>query len=216
MIRLIVFDWNGTLLSDTSACLDADNHIIKYFGGKPINLKTYRDTVVIPSYNFYALHGCKMAKLDKKFGMIFHSFYEERAKKCRTRKGAKETLKWLYSNSIGSVILSNHTKNGIIFQLKRLRLDSYIKKVLANSELDAPIKKRNKLKKLQDYIKQNHYNKNEIIIVGDSPEESEIAKKIGIKSVLITDGYYSTSRLKKSKPDYIINNLKEIKKIIKE
>ena len=100
MIKLVVFDWNGTILSDTMACMDSDNHLIKFFGGKPVDLKTYRDTVIIPSNSFYARHGCRMdiiAKQSNRLGQ-FHSFYEERAKKCRTRKGAKEILEWLHSN----------------------------------------------------------------------------------------------------------------------
>ncbi len=217
MIRLVVFDWNGTLLSDTNACMDADNHVIKFFGGNPVNLKTYRDTIIIPSNRFYAQHGCKMSQLIKesaKLGRVFHSFYEERAKKCRARKGAKEILKWLHSNSITSIILSNHTVKGISFQLRRLKLDKYIDQILANSELDTSMIKRNKHEKLQNYMRKNHYNRNEILIVGDSPEESEIAKNLGIKSALITYGYYSIARLKSSKPNHIINNLKELKKII--
>ena len=213
----MVFDWNGTLLSDTRACMDADNHVIKFFGGKPVDLKTYRKTIVIPSIKFYSRHGCKKSQLfkrSKKLGKTFHSFYEERAKKCRARKGAKKLLKWLHKNSIHSIILSNHTSKGIIFQLKRLKLDEYIKYILANDKLDTSMRKRNKTKKLENYIKEKNFKKNQILIVGDSPEESEISKALHIKSVLITDGYYSTSRLKNSKPNYIINNLNELKNII--
>ena len=92
MIKLVVFDWNGTLLSDTNACMAADSHVIKSFGGNPVTLKVYRDTIIIPSNNFYAQHGCDMSQLNresKKLGQVFHSFYEERAKKCRARKGSE-------------------------------------------------------------------------------------------------------------------------------
>ena len=217
MIRLVVFDWNGTLLSDTIACMDADNHVIKFFGGNPVDLKNYRATVTIPSIDFYSQHGCKRSSLikqSKKLGKIFHSFYEERAKKCRARKGAKKLLEWLHKNSICSIILSNHTAKGIVFQLKRLKLDKYIKYILANDKLDTSMMKRNKTEKLEKYINENKIKKNQILIIGDSPEESEISQALHIKSVLITDGYYSTPRLKNSKPDFIINNLSELKNII--
>lgn len=218
MIKLVVFDWNGTLLSDTKACMDTDNYVIKSFGGNPVNLKVYRETIIIPSNNFYAQHGIEMERLikqSKKVGQVFHLFYEKRVKKCRSRKGAKQILKWLDSKSINSLILSNHTVEGISFQLKRLKINDYIKEVLANNELNTSMRTRNKFEKLQDYINKTGYNKNEILIVGDSPEESEIAKRLGIKSILITEGYYSTSRLKNSKPDFLITNLNEIKKIVK-
>ena len=45
MKKLIVFDWNGVLLSDTVACLDADNYMLKQLGAKPISLKRFRETL---------------------------------------------------------------------------------------------------------------------------------------------------------------------------
>ena len=49
MIKLVIFDWNGVLIADTRACLEADNYILKEFGGKPVSLKVYKDTIIIPS-----------------------------------------------------------------------------------------------------------------------------------------------------------------------
>lgn len=54
------------------------------------------------------------------------------------------------------------------------------------------------------------------MIIGDSPEEVEIGKDVGIKTVAITGGYYSTSRLRKSKPDFLINNLIELIRIVRK
>jgi phosphoglycolate phosphatase len=58
--------------------------------------------------------------------------------------------------------------------------------------------------------------KDEVIIIGDSPEEIEVGKAAGIKTVAITGGYYSTARLKASKPDFLISNLKELIGIVKK
>ncbi|MBI2140431.1 HAD family hydrolase [Candidatus Woesearchaeota archaeon] len=217
MIRLVVFDWNGTLFSDTHACMGADNHVIKSFGGRPVSLKAYRETIIIPSNTFYARHGCKTGQLlknNKQVGEIFSSFYEELAKTCRARKGAQQLLAWLHSHSIGCIILSNHTVKGIAFQLRRLNLSRYIAHVLANDKPGTSMIKRNKLQKLREYIRKKHHRASDVLIVGDSPEESEIGKRLGIKSVLIKNGFYATSRLKKSRPDFIIDDLKELKKII--
>jgi len=218
MIKLLVFDFNGVLIADTQACMETDNHVIKTFGGKPVGLKVYRDTIIIPAVDFYSLHGCnreELLKNSKKLGRVFHTFYEKRAAKIRGRKHAKKILKWLYKNNIDSVILSNHTVVGIDYQLKRLEMKKYIKKLLANTVLDSTLKTRNKQEKLIDYIKSNKFKKSEIVIIGDSPEEIEIGKNVGIKTIAITGGYYSASRLKESKPDFLINNLKELIGIIK-
>ncbi|MCK5413677.1 MAG: HAD family hydrolase [Candidatus Pacebacteria bacterium] len=219
MKKLIIFDWNGTLLSDTLACMDADNHVIKEFGGTPVNLSTFRNTIIIPAINFYIQHGCcenKLKKYPKKLGLTFHSFYELRANKCRSRRNSKLLLRWLKKNSIKSIISSNHTIEGINSQLHRLKMIDYIAKVLANSFLDSSMKKRNKREKIRDYLANHKYKLNEVLIVGDTSEEIEIGKALGIETVAITDGYYSTKRIKQSNPDYLINNLEELIEIIKE
>ena len=213
MIKLVVFDWNGVLIADTEASLDADNHILEVFGGTPVDLKTYRETVIIPSLSFYVMHGVDKQKLVKntgKWAKIFHEFYEARVAKCRSRQNARKLLKWLKGQSIKSIVLSNHTVKGIGFQLKRLGIKDYISEVLANPAEETSLYDRNKQEKLEDYVKRNGYEKGEILIIGDSPEEIEMGKALGIANVAITQGYYSTSRLKASNPDFLIANLGEL------
>ena len=217
MIKLVVFDWNGVLIADAKACWEADNQVLKKFKGRPVSFKTWKKTIIIPAIDFYTMHGANKRKLiDKKeeCSNIFHRFYEKRVSKVRTRKGAKQILKWLNFNKIACVILSNHTINGINLQLERLRIRNYIYYILANPSKEASLLKRNKLVKLKNFISSRKYKNYETTIIGDSPEEIEIGKSLGLKTIAITGGYYSISRLSKSKPDYLIKNLDELKKII--
>jgi phosphoglycolate phosphatase-like HAD superfamily hydrolase len=217
VLKLATWDWNATLIADTRACMDTDNHVLETFGGTPVTLKQYRETIIIPAVDFYAQHGCDREELlanSERLGKVFHSFYEPRAARCRTRRGAREALEFLKANSIDSVILSNHTFRGIEFQLKRLNIADYFAEILANSELDGSMKGRNKLDKLAHYLSTNGYKGSEVLIIGDSPEEIEIGRKLGLVTIAITRGYYSTSRLRAAKPDYLIGNLAEIKPIV--
>ena len=219
MKKLVVFDWNGTLLSDTRACMDADNHILKVFGGRPVDLKTYRDTIIIPAINFYVAHGCNREELtnnSQRLGEVFHAFYEPRAAKCRSRKGARELLEWLSSNNIRAIILSNHTTKGIDFQIKRLGVKKHISEVVANSGLDSSMKGRNKKEKLEHYLSQHDVNPFDVLIVGDSMEEVEIGRSLGLTTVAISEGYYSVARIKKSNPDFLIHNLMQLTDILKK
>lgn len=219
MIRSVTFDWNGTLFADTRACMDADNHVLKTFGGNPVDLKTFRNTIIIPANEFYSQHGCDRAELEASYervGKTFHGFYEPRAAKCRTRRGTRQVLNWLEQNSIGALILSNHTLEGIGIQLERLNMTDYFSDVLANSEKESSLKERNKQGKLHRYLQENNYEPKDMMIIGDSPEEVEIGKALNLKTVAITDGYYSTPRLRESNPDYLITNLNELIGIVEK
>lgn len=217
MIKIIVFGWNGVLLADTRACWAADNHVLKTLGGEPVSLKVYQDTMIIPAVDFYSKHGCDKGELANNYqrlGKVFHDYYEPRAAKCRSRKGALELLKWLKNKSITSIILSNHTIEGIAFQLKRLKMADYIDRIIANTQMDNSMKAINKAEKLKQLIKDNDYKNKEILIIGDSPEEIEMGKSLGIATVAITGGYYATHRLKQSQPDYLISSLYELRDVV--
>ncbi len=78
------------------------------------------------------------------------------------------------------------------------------------------MKNRNKKGKIEQFLKTNKFQRSEIVIIGDSPEEVEIGRDLDLKTISITNGYYATSRLTKSNPDFLISNLKEVISIIKK
>ena len=54
MIKLVAFDWNGTLLADTKPVVDADNVVLKKLGLKPITVSQFRNAFTIPLIEYYA------------------------------------------------------------------------------------------------------------------------------------------------------------------
>lgn len=219
MIKLVAFDWNGTLLSDFKSTLDATNHTLVFLKSKPITSLEYKTYFRIPLADFY--HDLGINKEDflrntKAIAAIWHKYYEKRASKSRTRSSTRKLLAWLGENQIASVIFSNHTHLGIEKQLRRLNITNLFQTVLANSEQDSAYKAKGKKEKLKDYIKSNKLKFSEVLVVGDSAEEVEIGQEFGSKTIAITNGYYITRRLKSAKPDYLIHNLKEVINIIKK
>jgi len=215
MIKLAIFDWNGTLLADTQACIDAGNEEIEAFGGKPLPRKEYIDTFDFPVVDFMVAQGCDREELLKpEVAEVFHTFYEPRALKCRTRRGAREILQWLKSNSIDSVILSNHIESAIEVQLERLGLVEYFKEILGNKRYTDTHTGNNKVQRMVNFLERTGYSSEQAIIVGDSPEDIGVGKRFGMKTVGITDGYFSTPRLRASNPDHLITSIYQVRDIV--
>jgi phosphoglycolate phosphatase len=217
MIKLIAFDWNGTLLADTKFVAQATDMAFKHFGYKPIGLKKYRQTFSIPVLNFWLANGGKKEDLLLEHNIFFHA-YEKLLKDAHPRFGAKEVLKWVKQNDIESIIYSNHTFKEIHFQLKRFGLSPYIQEVLSRKDVSDQVHllKRHKEDKLANYIKIHKFKPREVISVGDTCEEVEIGHNLNLHTVAITGGENTTQRLKKTKPDFLIHNMLELKKIVKE
>ena len=219
MIKLVAFDWNGTIFSDTAAIRDGDNEVLKLFKLKPISLATLQKHFDVPVSKMYLAFGVSEEDVAKKSSLIaqtFHTYYEERASKVRTRANARKLLDWNLKNNIKSIIFSNHIDGQIKKQLKRLRIEKYLSTVLANSQLDAALSGRSKSDKLKNYIKNNNFSSTETLIVGDTIEEIEIGKELGAITVAITNGNCSAVRLKAAKPDYLIKNLGDVISIIRK
>lgn len=217
MIKLVAFDWNGTLFADSYAIYKSDLDVCKLLKIKPISFQAFQKYYDVPIKNFYLALGVSEKEFNKKAAKIanvFHRHYEERSAKLRTRSYARRLLEWLSENNIESIIFSNHIVDPIKKQLKRLRLKRYILAVLASSHLQSALKGRSKQEKLKHYMREHKLLPKEVLIVGDTVEEIEIGRELGVITVAITHGNCSITRLKKAKPDYLINSLKEVIGII--
>ena len=218
MIKLVVFDWNGVLIADAAATVAVDKELFKAFGHEPLDMKTYREIFTMPIKEFFFAAGFTRAEMERnavRIQEMFHKLYEPRIAKIRTRTGARKLLEYLGTKNIDAIILSNHTVEGITNQLRRLGIEKYFSRVIANDK-HTTMARKNKAEKLVELVRGSQHKKDEILIIGDSMEEIEAARIAGIKCVSITGGYYSTRRLKKAKPDFLINNLTSMIDIIKK
>lgn len=217
MIKIVAFDWNGTLFADSHAIYKSDLEVCKLLKIKPITFKAFQKYYDVPIKKFYLALGVSEEEFDKKAAQIANTFnlhYEKRAAKLRSRAYAKQLLVYLIRNNISCVIFSNHILEPIKKQLKRLKFEKYFSSVLANSHLQSALKGRNKQQRLRNYIKEHRLLSKEVIIAGDTVEEIEIGKELDVTTVAITHGNCSIIRLKKAKPDYLIYSLKEMINII--
>ena len=88
MIKLVAFDWNGTLLADTRQIFAADNEVIKALGIREATYQEFLDTFDIPVKDYYMKLGASKLQLLRnamKLETIFHSSYANRVLKVRTR-----------------------------------------------------------------------------------------------------------------------------------
>jgi phosphoglycolate phosphatase-like HAD superfamily hydrolase len=219
MIKLVAFDWNGTILDDTVGGVKAESATRIHFGFKETNLEEIQQYFTIPIRQYWINSGlpanffdANSAQIDK----IFMQNYEPEEAKSDLRTGTKEILEWLGKEKIESVIFSNHIVPHIDKQTNRLGIRHYFKEILARGELGdiTHHEKTFKDELLKKYIEKYSYEPDEVLVIGDTTEEVEIGKKLGYNTMALTGGWQSTDRLKAADPDYLIDDLDGLKKII--
>ena len=220
MIKLVAFDWNGTLLPDSKPAWECDNIIFKRYGRKPISYKRFQETFDIPISKYWTANGLDEKVFSEHHEEIHDEFfriYSAKVAKSRTRAGAKEVLKWLDRNKIAAIIYSNHFVHDIKSHLSRLGMLEYFCDILGRPKKSQEhMHNRFKETNLRNYIKNKGYGLDEVMSVGDTVEELEIGHSLGICAVALTGGHNSTKRLKTCKPDFLIHNLKDLIVIIKK
>lgn len=211
--KLAVFDWNGTLIADTKPAWVASNACLAFYDKAPITLKTQRETFDFPVIHYFKRNGCDIDHVlatKEQSNAIFQTEYDRLAANARSRKGAHELLSWLNSNGFDCIILSNYLIPKIEHHLARLKMREYFSHISANTcDGTSILSGTNKLERLSDFMIKRGYKPANAFIIGDSREEPEIGRHLGITSIGITGGCITEKRLREAKPDYVIKNLNE-------
>lgn len=211
--KLVVFDWNGTVLADTQACWKASNHCLEFFGRPAISMKQYRETVHFPVLHFYKLNGCCVDDVLARQGeanALFYHYYRLYSKGSRTRAGLRELLVWLEAQGADRTILSNYITGEIELELERLKLGSFFSHVCGNGDGNTVLQHATKPQRLSAFMIKRGYRPDNTYLIGDSTEEPEIAHQLGLTCISLTGGYFSERRLRGAEPHYMVDGHQEI------
>lgn len=217
MTHLAVFDWNGTLFDDTPATLIATNACLASFGLPAIDMHTMQETFSFPLIHFYERMGVSaddyLARAEEE-GNVYLQAYEPAATTCRPMDGAFALLDWLTEKNVHCMILSNHLQSCLNDDVARLGFAPYMKAISGNETKATITQGLSKQIRLEAYMEQHGFTPDQAFIIGDSHEEPELARRLGLLGISISGGLLSAERLEKYKADYIIQKLNEVRPIL--
>ena len=216
---LIVYDWNGTLLNDTWAWCRAFNNVLACGGYAPITHKQYIAIYEAPMEHAFVAAGVptdQAAPLLENNRALFHDTYASLVNQTKLREGAQELLATCHEAGLSQIILSNHMTGSIQKQLSDRNIASHFDDVVAVPSPEAYRVFIPKEEKLRAYIAANDIDPENVIIIGDTPEETRIAKKLGLISVAITGGNATKQRLRVEAPDRTVSSLKAFGLFLRE
>ncbi len=218
--KLAIFDWNGTLIADTRPAWMASNECLKFYGKAPISFAQQLETFDFPIIHYYKRNDVDIdlvLKTKDEANDIFQTHYDRLAAKARTRRGARDLLDWLKSEDVTCIILSNYLTVKIEAHLERLKIRDYFSFISANNCNGTSIlNSTSKLERLSDFMTKRGYQAQGAFIIGDSKEEPDIGRHMGITSIGITGGCINERRLRSAKPDHVISALPQAIDILKE
>ena len=212
MIKLLIFDLDGTLVnaypaiiqsvnytldqlglphrSDTAikkAVGHGDRQLMAHFVGEELSLKALK---------FYRAHHLKALKTGVSF-----------------LPGAKEILPWAQSEGVRLAIASNRPTKFTKVILKSLHADVYFDMVLCADKASRPKPYPDMLKAICKKLK---VKKAQCIYIGDMTIDIQCGVSAGIKTIAVATGSNTKNELKESSPYKIINYISQLKQLFKE
>jgi phosphoglycolate phosphatase len=191
--KTIIWDFNGTLLNDMQVCIDCMNIMLKERELPLLDLKWYRDIFNFPVRDYYLALGFDFDK--EPFEIPAHRFidlYRINLKNAPLQPEAIETLNFFCQHQFQQVILSAMEQEFLVETLESKGILNYF-------DIVAGIKNHlgdGKLEMARELVAKLGAKPEELVMIGDTVHDFEVAEGSGIKCILIADGHQSFERLK--------------------
>jgi phosphoglycolate phosphatase len=206
-IKHIIWDWNGTLLNDSWLSIKAINILLLKYGLPAIEKDKYLEIFTFPVIKYYENLGFDFDKTS--FSIIGTEFIKEytfRMYEAKMQDGARETLNYFHEIGITQSLLSAAKQQMLEDLIKFHKLGKYFIKIsgltdhYANSKVNAG----------KAWIKELKQDTKDVLLIGDTLHDVEVADEIGTECVLIAQGHASHDQLKSS-DRRVFYNLHEFK-----
>ena len=205
-MKYIIFDFNGTIISDVEVCRKCINILVdKYLDREPIDLDEYKHIFTFPVKDYYEKAGFDFEIFDWHYiSNEFMDEYNKRHDEYDIFEGAIDVLKRSHELGNKNILLSASEINNLKTQLKELNIEEYFDEVLGIENIYASSKLHVAEKFMEDK------NSNDCLFIGDTLHDLEIAKALGVECILVSSGHQARDILE-GHGALVIDDIKELK-----
>lgn len=190
-MKLVIWDWNGTLINDVEACINSMNIILNKRGKSVIDESFYKDKFTFPVKDYYKeLDFDFQIESFEELSVEYIDLYMKESKGSDLQKGSIEALEYFYLNGYNQIILSAAEQKALDYQVQEREINKYFTSILGLSNIYAKSKVDNALK----YIKNSKVQFNQVTFIGDTYHDYEVAQAIGADCILVRNGHQNLSR----------------------
>ena len=191
----IIWDWNGTLIDDRRFCIDIMNEVLKKRQMETMTEEWFLDNFCFPVKDYYLKLGFNFEKEPFDIsGTEFINKYMERCHELQLHQGATDVLEYLKNLDVPQSLLSASSQVMLNQILKNHDLNDYFTTILGADNHYAYGKETLTI----EWIKKLEHDPKEVLFIGDTIHDKDIADKVGSKCLLISKGHVSKERLIKT------------------
>jgi phosphoglycolate phosphatase len=208
--RHIIWDYNGTLLNDLELSVDVMNTLLAKRNLPLLTIDRYRELFDFPVIDYYQRLGFDFdIEPFEIVGTEYIVEYDKRDKMNMLHEGTHELLEDIKIAGMDQSVLSAREAIQLHAELKQANVFYYFHEVVGLHDHYAGGKTEYGMR----LINGLEIHPEQILMIGDTKHDAEVAKECGIDCVLLAHGHHSKNKLKSCGVD-VLSGFDELKPYI--
>ncbi|MFA6110854.1 MAG: HAD family hydrolase [Candidatus Latescibacterota bacterium] len=192
MYRHVLWDWNGTLLDDAWLSLEVINRMLGKRGLPEVDAEVYGQVFGFPLERYCRRIGFDLEResftaLSDQFSLL----YEARRLECGLRAGARSVLAAVTRLGVGQSVLSAYEQDALVSLVGHFGLSGFFAEVVGVDNQHGS----GKVELGERWFRGSGWVAGEVILVGDTLHDLEVAAAMGVDCALIPSGHQHRHRL---------------------
>ncbi len=191
-IEHVIWDWNGTLLSDIDHAVETVNRLLEEHNLPLTSLERYKDEFGFPVLDYYERLGFKTTQAEfLELCETFNRYFVDGLDRCALWPGAIETLTKIHSSGRKQSILSASYQELLDWSVEKFGIRHLLHHVVGVADKTAS----SKVSRGHELITKAMVDPKKTLLIGDTDHDLEVATALGIDAILVDHGHQSKARL---------------------
>lgn len=202
----VIWDWNGTLLNDAELAVETINSMLIRRNLPQLSVDRYKQVFTFPVKEYYRKIGFDFeAEPFEIPALEFVERYNEQVKGCCLHQDSTTVLNYFQSLGIRQFILSAMQQNTLDECLNHYQINHFFDHVsgLDNHYAASKIENGHRL------IAELKLDARELVLIGDTIHDYEVAAELGCQCILIANGHQSREILEGTDA-WVIDHLNQL------
>lgn len=206
-VRVILWDWNGTLLDDVDVCIESMNTMLSRRNKPLLSREYYREIFTFPVIDYYRRIGWNLEKESwDDVALEYIGLYLKNLPQAPLHKEAMPVLDYLAKCNYRQVIISAMEQASLLDSVRQKGISSFFERIIGLGDHYAHSKTEVALRAMEEI----RVSPAAVCLIGDTLHDLEVASHIGCDCILVSAGHQTADRLAE-KHNRVIRDLTELK-----
>jgi phosphoglycolate phosphatase-like HAD superfamily hydrolase len=203
-MKIVLFDWNGTILDDAPIWYESVKEIFRVYKKQAPTIAEYFRELEGDYLGIYQSRDITASR--DELNAIYEPHYNAHVQKAELFFGVRKVLKTLAARGVIVGIITMQKDFLVLPLLIKFGINNYFNYLEFNTF--------DKKAAIQKILAKESVDPQECCYIGDAPSDIRHGKKAGVKTAAFLSGYIPEDLLLKAEPEFTVRNFAEILQVI--